>query len=81
MKITTLLLIVLWPTSLMLVVRAVMTTYAAWEYAGNKRLQQLNELQGMVRGRITVYPWRTRCLHALIAVMLLAYLQGWLILE
>lgn len=78
MKLSTLILIALWPTTLFLVVRAIATCLAAWRYATSKDLQQLNNLQAFIKGTITVYPWKSRIAYAVVSLLLLAYFQGWL---
>ena len=80
MKLTTLALIVLWPATIYYVLKAIATVYAAWWYSRNPREKLRQQIETLQTGMVTVHPWRTNILIAVICMVLLAYLQGWLIL-
>jgi hypothetical protein len=78
MKLTTLLLIVLWPTAILFWTLAIASCYGAAVASRNKLFELQNQLSAMTRGVVVYYPWRSRLAYAVATSLVLAWLHGWL---
>lgn len=83
MKISTLMLYVLWPAAVVLVLWALITCGVAWHAWIDRNAPQRKlraDFDLYLHGKTTYFPWRSRLAYAVAASVALAYFQGWLVL-